>query len=407
MHGTVLYRRDRLVEVGGFDRTLRRCEDYDIYLRMARRYPIAGYADVVAAYRLHDSNMSNDHRGMLAAALDVHARHRPPRTADEPTRRAWVEGRRAWRGHYAARMATARHRSRRAGATLGRSLPMLARLAAVSPRLMMRQMFLGARRRIADVLPRAVRARLPRLLGQVPGVGRIRFGDFKRTTPVSRDFGFDRGLPIHRYYIERFLERHASEMVGRVLEIGDDQYTRQFGGPHVSRSDVLHVRPGNPRATIVGDLTDPAVLPENTFDCIVLTQTLHLIYDVPRAVAMLHRALAPGGVVLVTAPGISQIDRGESGNSWYWSFTPASLGRLFGERFKREDVLVEQHGNAFAATAFLQGLAVADRRHREPRSPGLGIPGDRRGKGAQAERVTCEDCCEEFDGVFGRRRYGL
>jgi glycosyltransferase involved in cell wall biosynthesis len=360
MHGTVMYRRDRLVEAGGFDATLRRCEDYDVYLRLARRYPIAGYADLVAAYRLHGANMSADHRAMLRSALAVHARHRPDRSADARARRSWREGRKAWRRYYASEMAAARYRSRRAGATLTRSLPMLARLATVSPRLVMREALGGARHRIAKALPKRMRDRLPRLLGTVPALGRLRFGDLGRVTPVSREFGFDRGLPIDRYYIERFLERHASEIVGRVLEVGDDGYTRRFGGSRVERADVLHVHAGNPRATIVGDLTDSRVLPANAFDCIVLTQTLQLIYDVRLAAACLHRALAPGGVVLVTAPGISQIDRGEWGASWFWSFTPAGLQRLFGEVFGSDEVLVEHHGNVFAATAFLQGLAVED-----------------------------------------------
>jgi hypothetical protein len=77
-------------------------------------------------------------------------------------------------------------------------------------------------------------------------------------------------------------------------------------------------------------------------------------------VSQLYRALAPGGVVLVTVPGISQIDRGEWGRAWFWSFTTESLARLFGECFGRDAVLVEHHGNVFAATAFLQGLAVEE-----------------------------------------------
>ena len=81
MHGTVMYRRARLIDVGGFDESLRRCEDYDIYLRMAKRYAIAGYADLAAAYRLHGDNMSSDDGAMLRAALEVHARHRPDSTA--------------------------------------------------------------------------------------------------------------------------------------------------------------------------------------------------------------------------------------------------------------------------------------------------------------------------------------
>ena len=103
---------------------------------------------------------------------------------------------------------------------------------------------------------------------------------------------------------------------------------------------MLHVAMGNPRATFVGDLTDPRVLPDNAFDCIVLTQTLQLIYDVRAAVVQLHRALAPGGVVLVTAPGISQIDRGEWGKTWFWSFTAASMERLFGDVFGPDAVMV-------------------------------------------------------------------
>jgi hypothetical protein len=92
----------------------------------------------------------------------------------------------------------------------------------------------------------------------------------------------------------------------------------------------------------------------------VLTQTLQLIFDVRLAIRRIHGALAPGGVVLVTAPGISQIDRGEWGSTWFWSFTPAALERLFGEVFAPADVMIERHGNVFAATAFLQGLAVEE-----------------------------------------------
>jgi hypothetical protein len=145
-----------------------------------------------------------------------------------------------------------------------------------------------------------------------------------------------------------------------VLEIGDDAYTRRFGADRVSGVDILHVHGGNPRATIVGDLAEARVLPPNAYDCIVLTQTLQLVYDVRTAVSSVYQALAPGGVVLVTTPGISQIDRGEWKATWFWSFTAASLRRLFVEVFGEHAVMIEQYGNVFAATAFLQGLAVEE-----------------------------------------------
>ena len=47
---------------------------------------------------------------------------------------------------------------------------------------------------------------------------------------LSRDFGFDRGTPIDRYYIESFLSTHASDIRGHVLEVADNTYTRRFGG---------------------------------------------------------------------------------------------------------------------------------------------------------------------------------
>jgi glycosyltransferase involved in cell wall biosynthesis/SAM-dependent methyltransferase len=360
MHGTVMYRRDLLAAGGGFDEQLRQCEDYDVYLRMARRYPVTGYPDLVAAYRLHGENMSTDHRAMLRSALEVHARYAPSPSDGGSAAEAWAEGRRAWRRIYAEEMVAARYRSRQNGGSLAASLPALASIAAAAPRVALRQAVGGIRRRIAPILPRRLRERLLRAREHVPPVGRVRFGHLRRLTPISRCFGFDRGLPVDRYYIERFLARNASEIVGRVLEIGDDSYTRRFGGSRVSRSDVLHVHVGNPRATYVGDLTDPDVLPANTFDCIVLTQTLQLIYDVPLAIRCVHRALAPGGAVLVTAPGISQIDRGEWGRTWFWSFTPAALRRLFGEVFGPDAVMVERYGNVFSATAFLQGLAVEE-----------------------------------------------
>jgi glycosyltransferase involved in cell wall biosynthesis/SAM-dependent methyltransferase len=359
MHGTVMYRRDLLTAVGGFDERLRRCEDYDLYLRMARRYPVTGYPDLVAAYRLHDGNMSADHRAMLRSALEVHRRHAPSAHEGRRARAVWAEGRRRWRRCYAEAMAAARYRNQQQRGRLTASLPALMGMAAAAPRVALLEAFGGIRRRAAAVLPDRLRERLLRGRERVPPVGRVRFGDLHRVTPISGCFGFDRGLPVDRYYIERFLARHASEIVGRVLEVGDDAYTRRFGSG-VSRSDVLHVHGGKPQVTLVGDLTDPEVLPEDAFDCIVLTQTLQLIYDVRQAIVRIHRALAPGGVVLVTAPGISQIDRGEWGDSWCWSFTPTALQRLFGDVFGSDAVMIERYGNVFAATAFLQGLAVEE-----------------------------------------------
>jgi SAM-dependent methyltransferase len=198
-----------------------------------------------------------------------------------------------------------------------------------------------------------------------PPVGWVRFGSLRRVTPISRHFGFDRGLPIDRYYIENFLAKYADDIQGRVLEIGDDNYTRRFGGDRVTIRDVLHVKEGNTQATFVGDLSCANDIPSDTFDCFILTQTLHLIYDVRAALQTTYRILKPGGVVLATFPGISQVSHDQWCDYWYWTFTSRSSRRLFEEVFPRGTIQVKTSGNVLAAIAFLQGLATEELRQEE------------------------------------------
>ncbi len=200
-----------------------------------------------------------------------------------------------------------------------------------------------------------------------PRVGRVHFGGLRRLTPISRDFGFDRGQPVDRFYIEQFLAGHKTDIRGNVLEIGDDLYTRQFGGDQVIKSDVLHVIEGNPKATIVADLTHAEQIPDNSFDCILLVQTLQFIYDSRAALRNAFRILKPGGVLLATASGISHRSRDEWQDSWYWNFTTRSLRRLMEETFPSAELTVAAHGNVLAATAFLQGLAAEELQAQELR----------------------------------------
>jgi hypothetical protein len=206
----------------------------------------------------------------------------------------------------------------------------------------------------------ALRRRLARWRVRPP-VGWVRLGSLNRVTPISRAFGFDRGTPIDRYYIERFLSEHAADIRGRVLEVGGDEYMRRFGGERVTLREVLHVSPGNPQATLMGSLETGQGLAGREYDCLILTQTLHCIYDMRAAVRTLRRVLAPGGVALVTLPGISQISRYDA-DRWgdYWRLTPMAARRLFEESFTHEHIDLRVYGNVLTATAFLQGMALED-----------------------------------------------
>jgi SAM-dependent methyltransferase len=188
----------------------------------------------------------------------------------------------------------------------------------------------------------------------------VRLGDLRRLTPLDGRWGFGRGRPVDRHFIEDFIQRHRSDVRGRVLEIDDDTYARRFGHDLTS-VDVLHPVEGNPKATIVGDLQDAPLLPSSSFDCAIVTQTLQLIWDVPAALATLHRILAPGGVLLATVPSISKISGYDAAN-WgdYWRFTEWSARRLAAGAFGGERVEIETFGNVLTATAFLYGMADSE-----------------------------------------------
>jgi SAM-dependent methyltransferase len=199
-----------------------------------------------------------------------------------------------------------------------------------------------------------------------PPVGWTRFGSLRRVQPISRVFGLDRGLPIGRYYIETFLQEHGADIRGRVLEIGDSTYSRKFGGDRVTRSDVLHVVPGNPKANLVGDLSTGENIPAETFNCLILTQVFHVIYDVKAAITNCCRALKPGGVLLATFPGISQVSRYDM-DRWgdYWRFTSLTVRRLFEEVFGPANISVVAYGNVLTALAYLHGLAREELKNEE------------------------------------------
>ena len=212
------------------------------------------------------------------------------------------------------------------------------------------------RRRIHGIMPRLRRLRED---------GGIDFGTLRRLEPLSRIFGLDRGLPIDRYYITGFLSDHAPDVRGHVLEIAEDTYTRRFGRRRVTKSDVLSMDEGG-KTTIVADLTAADEVPSNTFDCIICTETLHLIYDVQAAIHTLHRILKPGGVLLASFPGISQISRYDM-DRWgdHWRFTTVSAGRLFEEVFPHDRLSVEAHGNVLVAAAFLYGVVTQELKREE------------------------------------------
>jgi len=193
---------------------------------------------------------------------------------------------------------------------------------------------------------------------------KVEFNNLSSIKPVSRLIGTDRGKPIDRYYIEKFLSGHQTDIKGRILEIADDVYSRKYTDKKSGEKvifETMHVDGNETASMLVGDLTKPGTLPKDRYDCFICTQTFNFIYDVKLAIEGTYQLLKDGGIVLATVAGISQISRYDM-DRWgdYWRFTDKSVMKLFEDVFGKDHIEVTVYGNVMATTAFLQGLAVED-----------------------------------------------
>lgn len=179
--------------------------------------------------------------------------------------------------------------------------------------------------------------------------------------PVSKRFGGERGKPIDRIYIERFLAENQDKISGTVMEMADSRYTEMFGN-NVDKSLILHLN-GWGKGVIRGDLETGEGIPENSVDCFICTQTIQFIYDIHSAVRNIYKMLKPGGVALVTAHCLGQISLYDYHN-WgeYWRFTDQSMRRLFAEVFDEDRITVCSWGNMKTAIAYQYGLCAEDLR---------------------------------------------
>ncbi len=170
--------------------------------------------------------------------------------------------------------------------------------------------------------------------------------------PVSRLYGNERGTPVDRLYIERFLKMQSNRIKKRecILEVGEDTYSKRFF-PN-SKHDILNYSEGM-------DLTKEESLPKNKYDVFICTQVFHQIYDVKSAIRGAYNVLKPGGIMLATVCGnISKLARNDE-YEHFWGFTKLSIGMLIKEVFGN-DVEIESYGNIAIANAFIQGIPVEE-----------------------------------------------
>ena len=105
MQASVMYRRSALDAVGGFDERLRACEDYDLYLRLARTGAVRHHPTLIAEYRMHGANSSWDLELMLRTALGVLGAQRRFVGSDPERLKAYRAGVAFWKSFYGVELA--------------------------------------------------------------------------------------------------------------------------------------------------------------------------------------------------------------------------------------------------------------------------------------------------------------
>ncbi len=191
------------------------------------------------------------------------------------------------------------------------------------------------------------------------------WGNLRRLRPFSDFYGLDHGTAIDRVYIEEFLSQYSWAVRGRALEVGEAKYTRKFG-TGVSHSDVLDIDPRNASATILADLDSQDSLPHNSFDCVILTQTLQYLVDPRVGLSNVWRAMAPGGMLLLSVPSICRVDASILRGRDHWRFTPSGLQTVLVKSCPDPAAFeILSFGNVLSCSSFIMGLTAEDLRADE------------------------------------------
>ena len=182
-----------------------------------------------------------------------------------------------------------------------------------------------------------------------------RWGNFRRLDPFSRQFGYERGTPIDRYYIHRFFDQWRALITGDVLEIQTPYIGTRFGQA-VRRVDSIDIAPRFAPTYLCDLAAADDVIPSDAYDCFVLPQTFHYFRDLDTALRQALRVVRPGGHILATCAAIGQLDTVTE----YWRMSPEGWREAGTRAWPGCDISLQVYGNCLAATAAIQGLAAEE-----------------------------------------------
>jgi len=317
MHAAVMYRKNILSEVGGFDPRLPACEDYDLYLRIALKYPVGCHAEVAALYRQHPTNMSRKLQTMLSEALRVLESQYPYVRDDADLKAAYDRGIRNWWEYFGDLMFAEFSQGLPRTLIDPAQLLRVARLGCHYPylRKWLRKSRLHPSRVIHSMRKSVFKPRRKR-------IEPVQFGSLRSLSPIGS--AGTRDSVVTRYH-EMFFEAHHPERPADVVHIGPDGHSLSF----------------------LEKLSDESC------SCICLIYPPET-FDVAPAINHLHRVLKRSGVLLAVLPGIV-MNREPALEQDYWRFTIRGAQRLFSQCFG-EELEVRSRGNVVTSVAALHRI---------------------------------------------------
>jgi SAM-dependent methyltransferase len=183
-----------------------------------------------------------------------------------------------------------------------------------------------------------------------------RWGNLRRTHPFSHTYGFERGTPIDRYYLHRFLDANRALITGDVLEVQTSAYTRRFGHD-VRRVASFDIVPQFQPSYVCDLAHSEDILPSSAFDCVLLPNTLQHVRELDAGLQNILRVVRPGGAILASAAGLLPLT-GDAPD--WWRFSPDGWREKLSRSWHDADVDVAGHGNCLSAVASQLGLALEE-----------------------------------------------
>jgi hypothetical protein len=168
-------------------------------------------------------------------------------------------------------------------------------------------------------------------------------------------YGFDRGTPIDRYYVDKFFTARRHRISGRVLEIQTTDHITRYGSDVIA-ADTLDINPSF-HPTYCCDLANAAIVSTGAYDCFLLPNTLSFVRDLDAALREARRIVRPGGAILATVPAFVPLTPDVED---YWHHSAEGWRIVAARVWPDCETRVESHGNCLAAAAAMYGVAVEE-----------------------------------------------